>query len=163
MNDWREDGEAAAAHAMLELLPHHTNLNKDTNMKLSDAIDTKYLQKEDVDGDVTVTVESVKKQNVAKEDEPPEYKLVVKVREFPKPFIANKTNTKRLFKALGDDSDDWAGQQIVLFVDPDVEFGGKVVGGLRLRAMPRSGTMAKATPRSDADINRDLNDTDIPF
>jgi hypothetical protein len=42
-----------------------------------------------------------------------------------------------------DNTDDWIGKQIVLFVDPSVSFAGKIVGGIRLRA-PKGKTIAKA-------------------
>jgi hypothetical protein len=44
----------------------------------------------------------------------------------------NGTNTKLIEKALGsDETDDWLGQQIVLFNDENVEYMGEVVGGVR--------------------------------
>ena len=101
-------------------------------MKLSDMIESKYLKQADVDGDVVVTVQSVTKVNVARDDEEADYKWTVKFHEFSKPFVANPTNLKRLGKYLGDDSDDWIGNSVVLYVDPDIEFGGKVTGGLRI-------------------------------
>ena len=171
MNDWRADGDAANVYAQLEQLPPYSN--KEMNMKLNEVLDSKFLKQEDIDGEVTVTVAAVKKQNVAKQDDPPEYKLTVKWQEFEKPMVCNATNTKRMFKALGADTDDWIGQTMRLFVDHDVEYGGKIVGGLRVRKVI-SGTLTKArteaqmphgntAPRkSEAEVNRELDD-DIPF
>ena len=141
-------------------------LNSEMNMKLKEMLESKYLQQDDVDGEVTVTIRELKKVNVAKDDETPEYKWTVKFQEFAKPMVANATNVKRMFKALGDDSEEWLGKKIILYVDPDVEFGGKIVGGLRVRALRRTGTLA-AAKTSDDDINADLRaagtDDDVPF
>jgi hypothetical protein len=85
---------------------------------------------------------------MAKEDEEPEYRWIVKWQEFAKPMVINATNIKRLFKYLGDDTDQWKGGNVILYVDPDIEFGGKVVGGLRVKeyrkqAKPATGPIAK--------------------
>ena len=50
-----------------------------------------------------------------------------------KSFLLNKTNTKRLVKLHGTDTDDWLGKQITIWFDPEVEFMGDVVGGIRVR------------------------------
>jgi hypothetical protein len=154
------DHDAAARRAM-QNQPLHMNLEK--NMKLKEMLESKYLQQEDVDGEVVVTVHALKKVNVAKEDETPEYKWTVKFQEFAKPMVANATNVKRMFKALGEDSEEWLGKQIILYVDPDVEFGGKIVGGLRVRGIRKSVAPAKAGQRSEDDVNSELNDQEIPF
>ncbi len=130
-------------------------------MKIGDMIESKYLKQSDVPDPVIVTFHSLKKVNVARDDEDPDYRWTAKFSEFAKPMVLNVTNIKRCAKALGDDTENWMGKAMELYTDPDIEFAGNIVGGLRLRAVPRSGTMAKAT-RSDADINRDL-DADVPF
>ena len=139
-----------------------------TGMKIGDMIESKYLKQSDVDEETTVTVQGLKKVNVARDDEDPEYRWTVKFNEFPKPMVLNVTNLKRLAKALGDDSDNWIGNQVILYVDPDIEFGGNVVGGLRIKGISRARTAAK--PRralSDDDINAALDDgrdtSDVPF
>ncbi len=164
--DWREDGEAAHAFALLELqMPPYAD--KDKHMKIGDMIESKYLKQGDVPDPITVTFHSLKKVNVARDDEDPDYRWTAKFNEFPKPMVLNVTNLKRTAKALGDDTEDWLGKQMELYCDPDIEFGGNIVGGLRLRGIRRSGTHAKATThRGDDDVNRALNaaaDDDVPF
>jgi hypothetical protein len=103
--------------------------------KIGEMIESKYLKQSDVDEDRVVTVVKVGKANVAKEGEEPEYKWLIRFKEFNKPMVLNSTNIKRLAKACAsDDTDEWVEKQVVLYVDPDVEFAGNVVGGLRVRA-----------------------------
>ena len=130
--------------------------HKDKHMKASQMIESKYLKQEDVDEDTPVTVQLLKKVNVARDDETPEYRWTIKFHEFDKPMVLNATNIKRLSKALGDDTDGWEGNSVILYVDPDIEYAGKVVGGLRLKAIPR--TSAKQSKRTPGDV-----DSDVPF
>ena len=137
-----------------------------TDMKIGDMIESKYLKQSDVgDEEIPVTVKGIKKVNVARDDEDPEYRWTVLFNEFPKPMVLNITNLKRMGKALGDDTDGWPGNQVLLYVDPDIEFGGNVVGGLRIKSIPRKVT--RPARASDDEINRKLDDgrdtSDIPF
>jgi hypothetical protein len=143
-----------------------TQLGRD--MKLDQMLTSKYLKQSDVDGEVLVTVEAMKKANVAREDEAAEYMFTLKFKEFDKPMVLNSTNTKRLFKFLGDDSDNWPGQQVVLYVDTDVEYGGNIVGGLRVRAArskikPRNGDNLDEGNRKAAAAAADSFNDDVPF
>lgn len=134
-------------------------------MKLSDLIDSKYLRQEHVEDETVSTIRKITKTNVARDDEEPQYKAVIKFDEFEKPMVANATNLKRIAKALGDDLDNWIGQKVIVYVDPDVEYGGKITGGLRIRAMTRAKAASAPRQPSMDDINRDLNrqaDDDLP-
>lgn len=133
-------------------------------MKADELIPSKFLKQSEVSDEPTVTVVSLKKENVAREDEDADYKYTVKFKEFEKPLVLNSTNIKRMAKALGDDTDDWIGGKVILYVDPDIEYGGKVVGGIRVRSIARNGTTG--TQAGDKDVNATLNrlaDKDIPF
>jgi hypothetical protein len=126
--------------------------------KISDMVESKYLKQSDVDDEVIVTVEKVGKGNIAKEGEEPEHKWMCRFKEFKKPLILNSTNIKRLARACeSDDTDEWIGKQVILYVDHDVEFGGNVVGGLRIKA---AGKRSKKPAEFDA-ASGDLSD--IPF
>lgn len=124
-------------------------------MKIDDLIPSKYLKQSDVPEDMLVTVKELKKQNVARDDEDPEYKYIVFFEEFSKGMVLNSTNIKRMGKALGNDTDDWIGGKVVLYVDPDVEYGGNVVGGLRVRA--------KKGPAAAAKKAAGVDEGDVPF
>jgi len=125
-------------------------------MKIDALLPSKYLKTSDIDGEVTVTVKELKKTNVARQDDEPEYKFVCYFHEYDKGLVLNATNIKRLAKALGDDTDDWIGNAVILYVDDNVQYGSDVVSGLRIKGIPRT---VKAAPRkTERDINRDLDD-----
>lgn len=131
--------------------------------RISDMIESKYLKQSDVEEDTVVTVEKVGKANVAREGDEPEYKWLVRFTEFKKPMVLNSTNIKRLAKACdSENSDDWAGKQVVLFVDPDVEFGGNVVGGLRIRAHKAAPPVRQVQGPKTGGKFDDMPD-DVPF
>jgi hypothetical protein len=131
--------------------------------KIGEMIESKYLKQSDVDSDTVVTVEKVGKANVAPKGEEAEYKWLIRFKEFPKPMVLNSTNIKRLAKACGsEDTDEWTGKQAVLFVDPDVEFAGNVVGGLRIRAHKQQPQTRQVMPQQTGGKFDDMAD-DIPF
>lgn len=53
----------------------------------------------------------------------------------------NATNARTLWDLFGYDSDDWLDKRIALWVDPHVQFGKKVVEGVRIR--PRTPAATK--------------------
>jgi hypothetical protein len=85
--------------------------------------------------------------------------------ELPKPMVLNVTNIKAMGDITGSrKSEDWTGHKVVLYVKDDVEYGGKVTGGIRVRK-PRTAPAAapapaRPAPRAAAD---DEFADDIPF
>jgi hypothetical protein len=69
-------------------------------------------------------------------------------------LVLNQVNTQTLTAVLGVDSQKWDGKKIKLYFDPNVMFGGKRTGGIRIK-MPK---LPEATPQPPADF-----DDDIPF
>ena len=136
-------------------------------MNLNDLLDSKYLKKDDLgDQEHTVTIRKVTKTNVARDDEEPKYKAAIAFDELGKPMVFNKTNLKRVAKAYGNDTDGWIGKKIVVYFDPEVEFGGEIVGGLRVRvpAVRRPNMSGdEINRRMDAAAPRDKDQDDIPF
>jgi hypothetical protein len=113
-----------------------------------------YLKKEDLpETGVLLTIAECASENIAPEDKPREMKWVLRFVGDVKPLILNKVNITRLTAAFkSNDSDQWLGKQIVAYSDPDVEFGGKLVGGVRLRAKKQGGQpMPPPVPVSDLD------------
>ncbi len=106
--------------------------------RITDMIESKFLKKEDVGDGVLVNIVGVEKQNVARPDEKPEMKWVLHTNGNAgtnKPLVLNSTNLKLISKIIGsDNTDDWAGQEIVLYNDPSVSFQGELKGGIRVRA-----------------------------
>jgi hypothetical protein len=131
--------------------------------KIGQMMESKYLKQSDVDGDVTVTVQKVGQKNVARDGDEPEMKWMVKFEEFTKPMVLNSTNIKRLAKSCeSEDTDDWTGKKAILYVDPDIEFGGNVVGGLRIKPMPKQTTVRQVMPKQNGGKFDDMPD-DVPF
>ena len=121
----------------------------------------KYLKKEDVPSPALVTVARVTVENVARDDEPDERKCVVHFEELERGLVMNSTNLQIAARALGsDDTDDWPGGKLVIFTDENVSFGGRVVGGLRLRA-PKGQAAAKPAPARPNPVAE--MDDDPPF
>jgi hypothetical protein len=118
----------------------------------------KYLTKEDVGRGILVTVKSVVKRNVGLDDENPELKWCLILHEVDKPFILNVTNIDHCEEILGsDDTDQWLGKRLVLFIDPNVLYAGKRVGGIRVRA-PKPGAVPPPPP-----VVTELDESEPPF
>lgn len=122
--------------------------------KTSEMIVSKFLRKEDFDEDQVCTIKAVSLEEVAQG----ESKWVVFFRERDKGMVLNLTSIKVLEQAFGDDTDHWIGNKVMIYVDPNVSFQGRVVGGLRLRPPKKS----KPTPPPKQEEHEDFDD-DIPF
>jgi len=101
-------------------------------MKRTDAFPTKYLSKDDVKSPLRVTFRSVDVETLGQGDDQ-ENKPVAFWNEDIKPMVINATNWMVAESIYGDDSDSWIGKAIEIWVDPSVSYGGKRIGGLRLR------------------------------
>jgi hypothetical protein len=105
--------------------------------KVSEMIESKFLKKEDVNGEtgILVTISGCFEINVALPSAEPVMKWGLSFEELDKPMVLNSTNINMCAKACGsENTDDWMGKKVVLYEDPNVSFGGKLVGGIRLRA-----------------------------
>ena len=94
----------------------------------------KFLGSAHLNGDTTLTVKSVTIEEMRDGKE----KMCIHWTQDKLPWLLNKTNIKRIAKLHGDNTDTWEGQEITLYNDPDVEFMGEVVGGLRVRVEKKS-------------------------
>ena len=114
-------------------------------MHISQLKQSKFLTRADVGRGQLVTIKEIIQENVAKEGAPEEMKYCLVLNELDKPMVLNSTNGQIIAAITGsEDTDNWTGKQIVLFDDPNVSFGGKLVGGIRVRA-PRQTITAPAT------------------
>lgn len=104
-------------------------------MKMSEMFPGKWLKKEDVPAPVTATISRVTREEVNADNGGKEMKVVLAFAEPNlKPMILNVGNAVALTELYGDDSDHWLGKRVEVYTDPNVMFGGKRIGGLRLRA-----------------------------
>jgi len=128
-------------------------------MNINQLKNSNFLKKEDIEPPRLVTISDCTEVNVAKEGAPEELRWALHFKELEKPMILNSTNGQIIAKITGsEESDDWDGHKIVLYHDPNVSFGGKLVGGIRVRA-PKAGS--KPSPATAPE--EELEDDDIPF
>lgn len=139
-------------------------------IKVHEMKESKFLKKEEVGSGVLATIKEIGRENIAKEGADPEYKFVMHFAELEKPLVLNQTNIQICQMACGgsEDTDDWIGQKIVLFHDPNVSFAGKITGGIRLRKPKQAVQQAIAESRAilkRAPVVESLEDLadDIPF
>jgi hypothetical protein len=124
---------------------------------VKDMIQSKFLRKEDFDEDRIMTIRGVRLEDMpADARSEANQKWVLYFREEQKGMALSITTIRVLEQAYGPDSDHWIGNRVMVYVDPNVSFAGKIVGGLRLRT-PRVKTVqrpaapaARPTPRQPA-------------
>jgi hypothetical protein len=124
------------------------------HMKKSEAFPSKYLKSSDLNGeDLTATISSLEWEEVGQEKTS---KPVLYFRGKVKPLILNGTNWDSIVEVTGeDDSDEWDGKKITMYVD-EVPFGSKMVDAIRIRRPKTSKGKAKAEPQPPVD-------DDVPF
>jgi len=120
--------------------------------------ESKYLSKEDVPEEgVDLTVRGFKRETLKGDQGDEEKTILYFAEESYKPLVLNRTNASRLALVTGAKTAGEArGRKVNVFHDPMIEFGGKLVGGVRLRKP----TGVVTAPKSDA--GGALED-DIPF
>lgn len=127
-------------------------------MNVSDLKTSKFLKQADVGPGLKVTISHLSQENVAPEGVEPQEKTCVWFNELEKPLVLNSTNGQiigQITGAMEDIEESWKGKIIVLFADPNVSYGGKLVGGIRVRAARRIQQPAKSPAASVQD--------DLPF
>lgn len=132
---------------------------------VKDMIQSKFLRKEDFDEDRVLTIKTVKLEDMPSSDRGGDatQKWVLYFREESKGMALSITTIRVLEQAYGPDSDHWIGNKVMVYVDPNVSFGGKIVGGLRLRT-PKNRPVAKPAPAPMEPISSEPEfDDDIPF
>lgn len=103
------------------------------SMKASEIFPSKYLKAEDLgDDEPTVTIEKVAIEELESKDRGKQEKPVIYFKGIEKAMVCNKTNWSLIARQHGDESDDWTGKQITLFV-MDVEAFGEIVSAIRVR------------------------------
>lgn len=103
-------------------------------MKRNEAFPTKYLSKEDIKAPTIGVIARVVNETLGQGDDQEIKPVMYFSGGVDKPMVVNATNWINVESVYGDESDNWIGKQIEVWVDPSVSFGGKRIGGLRLRA-----------------------------
>lgn len=135
---------------------------------VEDLSQSKYLRKEDFKSPTLVTIKGHKKVEFKKDNGQVEHGYALEFDELDKPLSLNKTNGERIAAIVRDvygvanmysDFDNWVGKKIELFNDPSVDFGGKLVGGIRV-VYPWN---PDASPNPSQPAVGNIPDDDIPF
>jgi len=114
---------------------------------MSEMFPGRWLKKEDVPHPTTATISRVSREEVNADNGGREMKVVMAFAEAHlKPMILNIGNATAVTELYGDDSANWVGKRVEVYTDPNVMFGGKRVGGLRLRAPSANGHHAAPAP-----------------
>lgn len=126
-------------------------------MNINELMKGKYLKKEDCPSPVLYTIRNFTVENVAQENQPQEMKGIMWFNEVEQGLVMNNTNLQLAAQAFGTmETTEWTGRQIVVYADPTVSFGGKMVGGLRLRGPKKQAENAQQ-PAGDAfDESQDI-------
>ena len=106
---------------------------------IHDLKESRFVTQHEVEPPVFVTISGYEQINVAVSGAEPEYRWCLNFQQLDKPMTLNSTNGQMIAAITGsEDFDDWIGKNIVLYRDPNISFGGRVVGGIRIRA-PKEG------------------------
>lgn len=129
-------------------------------MKINEMKESKYIRKEDVGvNGKNLTIKSLVQENVAGENQPPEMKWILYFNEARKGLALNQTNISLIAHVTGsEETDDWVGKQVQLFEDPTVGYGGKIIGGVRVRHVSQAAPQQTPPPVPNNDF-----DDDVPF
>ncbi len=93
-----------------------------------------YLKKEDLDqkNDTILTITGGQMEEIGQEKD---NRPVLTFAETDQKLVLNKTNISRIYAAHSlTDTEELKGKKVALYVDHEIDFGGKVVGGIRIRA-----------------------------
>jgi hypothetical protein len=94
----------------------------------------KYLKKEDIPSPVNTSILWIKEEEVTAPGKGTEPRLVLYLDGLKKGLVLNTANAETLAELTGtDDYEEWADTTVQLCVDPDVTYGGKKIGGIRIR------------------------------
>ena len=94
----------------------------------------KYLKKEDLSDPVDSELLWIKEEKVTAPGKDTMTQLVAYFEGLSKGLVLNTANCETLLAITGtDDSNEWKDVALQLYVDPDVKYGGKKTGGIRIR------------------------------
>lgn len=97
-------------------------------MKISEEFPSKFLKAADLKGkEPKVVISHVEREKIGDD-----MKLVVHFQGKDKGVVLNKGNSNTIADAYGDDTDDWAGREVVM-LSVWTDYQGKPVQGLRFR------------------------------
>ena len=94
----------------------------------------RYLKKGDIPSPINTSILWIKEEEVTAPGKGTETRLVLYFDGQKKGLVLNTANAEALAEITGtDDYEKWADTRVQLYVDPDVTYGGKKIGGIRIR------------------------------
>jgi hypothetical protein len=102
-------------------------------MTRHEAFKSGYLSQDDLPNPVITTIKAAGKEMMSTDDNGQREKPVIYFSDRTKPLVLNMVNWDTIEAAYGTDSEGWLGKPIELFVDRNVMYGAKKVGGIRIR------------------------------
>lgn len=102
-----------------------------TPMKISTKGTSRFLSQADIPAPFTVIIQDVRVENL-KSNRGDESKYILYFTA-GKPMVFNVVNRKTLVASYGNDSANWIGKPIEIYVDPNVWMGSQQTGGIRVR------------------------------
>ena len=104
------------------------------NYDARDFVGGTFIKKDDLAaGPQRFTIQGISKTTFGAKDGRPAEDVLQLELDDDRQFSLNKTNTKILIGAHGGKTDGWIGKSVILYVDPNVMFGGRLVGGVRVQ------------------------------
>ena len=98
----------------------------------------RFLKRVDLDNGLKLTISDVREEDVARSGEPEKLRFVAYFEEIEKALVLKWTLAEAIKSVTGSsDMDSWAGQQVVVYHDPDVIYNGLKVGGVRVKAVDK--------------------------
>jgi hypothetical protein len=98
--------------------------------------DAQYLKKEDLSDPIDTELLWVKEQKVTPPGKDTTTRLVASFEGLAKGLVLNTANCEILAEITEtDDPNEWKDVALQLYVDPDVKYGGKKIGGIRIRKL----------------------------
>ena len=94
----------------------------------------RYLKKGDIPSPVNTSILWIKEEEVTAPGKGTETRLVLYFDGLKKGLVLNTANAEALAEITGtEEYEQWPDIPIELYVDPDVKYGGKKIGGIRIR------------------------------
>ena len=122
------------------------DLDTPTEIDLESMYGSRFLSTADIgDRKVRTKILKVRKEELRRDDGTKRGRFVLSFEALDKPLVVNATIKDLLVASLGRVPAKWVGASVGIFVDPNVTFGGKRVGGIRLRVLEP--VQAKPAPK----------------
>ena len=125
--------------------------NNMPSFDMTDALAGRWMSQHDIDDEGKILkIKKVTREEVGDDQTD---KFALHFAGDHKPLLLNKTNIRVLVELYGSKSDEWVDKPIHVYLDENVSYGGKRVGGLRLKKVKASKPMKDIAEMVD----------DIPF